>query len=95
MSNQILNIVPTRDNTVISDEQVVKQEALFARPNQIAKIYAISPSTVQTYIKEIEANKDFAYLVKRPGPGIVILEIKGFESFLEFRQKKSFQKISK
>lgn len=95
MSNQSLNVVPNRQNTIISDEQVVKQEALFARPNQIAKIYAISPSTVHAYIKEAEASNDFEYIVKRPSPSICIVEIKGFKSFLEARQKKSFQKISK
>ncbi|CEF18817.1 Uncharacterized protein SXYL_01433 [Staphylococcus xylosus] len=93
MSNKTLNAVPNRQNTIISDEQVANIEPIFARPNQIAKIYAISPSTVNSYIKEIEASNDFSYLIKRPSPSICIVEIKGFKSFLEARQKKSFQKI--
>lgn len=95
MSKQSLNVLPTKQNTVISEEQVAKIEPIFARPNQIAKIYAISPSTVNTYIKEIEASNNFGDIVKRPSPSICIVEIKGFKSFLEARQKKSFQKISK
>lgn len=93
--SKALNIVPTRENTVISDEQVSKIEPIYARVAQLSKIYALSQSTVNKYVKEAEASNDFEYIVKRPSPSICIVEIKGFKSFLEARQKKSFQKISK
>ncbi|MCD8845837.1 hypothetical protein [Mammaliicoccus sciuri] len=93
--SKTLNVVPSRTNTVISDKQVAVIEPIFARPSQIAKIYAISPSTISNYIKEIEASNDFSYLVKRPSPSIVIVEIKGFKDFLTARQKKNFHKINR
>ncbi|PTJ81246.1 hypothetical protein BU055_11450 [Staphylococcus succinus] len=95
MNNQTLNVVPNKQNTIISDEQVVKIEPIYARPKQISKIYSLSPSTVNSYIKQAEQMQDFMDIVKRPSPSIVVVHIKGFESFLEFRQKKSYQKISK
>lgn len=95
MSNQTLNIVPSRDNTVISDKQVAKIEPLFARCNQLAKIYALSPSTVGKYVKEAELSKEFQNIVYRPSPSILIVDINGFKEFLSAREKKSFQKISK
>lgn len=93
--SKTLNVIPSRTNTVISDKQVVVIEPIFARPNQLAKIYDISPSTISNYIKEIEASNDFSYLVKRPSPSIVIVEIKGFKDFLTARQKKNFHKINR
>ncbi|KDE96215.1 MULTISPECIES: hypothetical protein [Staphylococcus] len=93
--NQTINIVPHRDNTIISDKQVPTIEPIYARVAQLSKIYALSQSTVNKYVKEAEASNDFEYIVKRPSPSICIVEIKGFKSFLEARQKKSFQKISK
>lgn len=95
MTNQVLNIVPTKQNTVISDNQVAKIKPIYARCSQLAKIYALSQSTVNKYVKEAEASNDFKYIVKRPSPSICIVEIKGFKSFLEARQKKSFRKINK
>lgn len=95
MSNQALNIVPTGENTVISDEQVAKINPIYARCSQLAKIYALSESTVNKYVKEAEKSKGFSQIVKRPSPSILIIHIKGFGDFIEARQKKSFQKIIK
>lgn len=95
MSNKTLNAVPNRQNTIISNEQVAKIEPIYARCSQLAKIYALSQSTVNKYVKEAEESKDFTHIVKRPSPSILIVEIDGFRNFLDARQKKSFQKISK
>lgn len=95
MTNQVLNIVPTKQNTVISDNQVAKIKPIYARCSQLAKIYALSQSTVNKYVKEAEKSNDFSQIVKRPSPSILIIHIKGFGDFIEARQKKSFQKISK
>ncbi|MDK9870813.1 hypothetical protein ACP3TN_04980 [Staphylococcus sp. IPLA37011] len=94
MNNQALNIVPTRENTVISDEQVAIIEPKFARPKPLAHIYGLSPSTTNKYIREAEENKHYQHIVFRPSPWIIIVDIKGFKNFLEFRQKRSFSKIS-
>ncbi|QDW94016.1 hypothetical protein [Staphylococcus caprae] len=95
MNNKTLNAVPNRQNTIISNKQVASIEPIFARPTPLAKIFALSPSTTHKYIREAEESKDFSYIVKKPSPSIVIVEIEGFKSFLEARQKKSFQKINK
>lgn len=94
MNNKTLNAVPNRQNTIISDEQVVKIEPIYARVGQLSKIYALSQSTVNKYVKEAEKSKNFSQIVKRPSPSILVVNIKGFSDFLDARQKKSFQKIS-
>ncbi|MEJ7457328.1 hypothetical protein [Staphylococcus saprophyticus] len=94
MSNQALNIVPTRENTVISDEQVAKIKPIFARVPQLSTLFALSESTVTRYVREAEESKYFSYIVKRPSPSILIIEIDGFRNFLDARQKRSFSKIS-
>lgn len=93
--SKAVNIVPTRENTVISHEQVSKIEPIYARVAQLSKIYALSQSTVIKYVKEAEKSKDFSQIVKRPSPSILIIHIKGFGDFIEARQKKSFRKINK
>lgn len=92
--SKALNIVPTRENTVISDKQIARIEPIYARPVPLSKIFALSPSTTHKYIREAEESKDFSYIVKKPSPSIVIVEIKGFNDFLTARQKKSFRKIN-
>lgn len=85
-----LEIVPNKQNTIVKDEQVPTLEPIFARPKQIAKLYAISESTVHRYIDEIESNAAYSNIVIRPAPSVVIIHIKEFRRFLGERQKMAF-----
>ncbi|MEX6014341.1 helix-turn-helix domain-containing protein [Mammaliicoccus sciuri] len=89
-----LNVVPSRNNTVISEEQVPKISPIFARVKQLSGIFALSPSTVSKYVKEAEESTDFRHIVYRPSPSILVIEIEGFRDFLQARQKKAFHKIN-
>ncbi|WP_419795765.1 hypothetical protein RCF75_07025 [Staphylococcus equorum] len=88
-----LQAVPTLENTLIDDKQVPSLEAIYGRAKAIAELYALSSSTVNKYVKEMRNDKEFQKYIVVPSPQILLINIKGFESFIRSREKKNFSKL--
>lgn len=79
-------IPPTKINTFIGEEKFVEQ--VYAKPNQLHKLFGIGRSTVYKLLKEYdEDNKGVKELYVSLSATLTLVDIQKFKQYLNRRHK--------